>query len=232
MAKKQKIHLSDKDMSKLHDKGVLEKDEITITFTPSAASSTEDTPVESEIEELVDFDGSVLGSKVPLGYMNNKTISQRKTTDAVVPATRQGGEQGKGYFYKRYWGESVEEVGEHDMSKVLGMDADDDGVLDTDVMTAGEVKDRFKDEYDLDDFQERMDKSGVIGKGKSRKKRIFEDEDIMKMMEVILQSKDEPKDITTTSDDLLNKKVNQLKKYMDKHGYSMDDILGKLKGNE
>ena len=208
MAKKQKIHLSDKDMSKLHDKGVLEKDEITITFTPSAASSTEDTPVESEIEELVDFDGSVLGSKVPLGYMNNKTISQRKTTDAVVPATRQGGEQGKGYFYKRYWGESVEEVGEHDMSKVLGMDADDDGVLDTDVMTAGEVKDRFKDEYDLDDFQERMDKSGVIGKGKSRKKRIFEDEDIMKMMEVILQSKDEPKDITTTSDDLLNKKVN------------------------
>ena len=232
MAKKQKIHLSDKDMSKLHDKGVLEKDEITITFAPSVASSTEDDPVEGELEELVDFDGSVLGSKVPLGYMNNKTISQRKTTDAVVPATRQGGEQGKGYFYKRYWGESVEEVGEHDMSKVLGMDADDDGVLDTDVMTAGEVKDRFKDEYDLDDFQDRMDKSGVIGKGKSRKKRIFEDEDIMKMMEVILQSKDEPKDITSTSDDLLDRKLEQLKKYMDKQGYTMDDILDKLKGNE
>ena len=232
MAKKQKIHLSDKDMSKLHDKGVLEKDEITITFNPSAASSTEDDQVEGELEELVDFDGSVLGSKVPLGYMNNKTISQRKTTDAVVPATRQGGEQGKGYFYKRYWGESVEEVGEHDMSKVLGMDADDDGVLDTDVMTAGEVKDRFKDEYDLDDFQDRMDKSGVIGKGKSRKKRIFEDEDIMKMMEVILQSKDEPKDITSTSDDLLDRKLEQLKKYMDKQGYTMDDILDKLKGNE
>ena len=232
MAKKQKIHLSDKDMSNLHDKGVLEKDEITITFAPSVASSTEDDQVEGELEELVDFDGSVLGSKVPLGYMNNKTISQRKTTDAVVPATRQGGEQGKGYFYKRYWGESVEEVGEHDMSKVLGMDADDDGVLDTDVMTAGEVKDRFKDEYDLDDFQDRMDKSGVIGKGKSRKKRIFEDEDIMKMMEVILQSKDEPKDITSTSDDLLDRKLEQLKKYMDKQGYTMDDILDKLKGNE
>ena len=219
-------------MSNLHDKGVLEKDEITITFNPSDASSTEDDQVEGELEELVDFDGSVLGSKVPLGYMNNKTISQRKTTDAVVPATRQGGEQGKGYFYKRYWGESVEEVGEHDMSKVLGMDADDDGVLDTDVMTAGEVKDRFKNEYDLDDFQDRMDKSGVIGKGKSRKKRIFEDEDIMKMMEVILQSKDEPKDITSTSDDLLDRKIEQLKKYMDKQGYTMDDILDKLKGNE
>jgi len=216
---------------------MLEKDNITLVYTPDpelpeASSSTEDEPIEGELEELVDFDGSVLGSKVPLGYMNNKTISQRKTTDAVVPATRQGGEQGKGYFYKRYWGESVEEVGEHDMSKVLGMDADDDGVLDTDTMTAGEVKERFKDEYNLDDFEERMEKSGVVGKGKSRRKRIFEDEDIMKMMEVILQSKDEPKDITDTSDNLLNRKVLQLKKYMDKQGYSVEDIINKLKGDE
>ena len=54
----------------------------------------------------------------------------------------------------------------------------------------------------------------------------------MKMMEVILQSKDEPKDITSTSDDLLDRKIEQLKKYMDKQGYTMDDILDKLKGNE
>ena len=46
------------------------------------------------------------------------------------------------------------------------------------------------------------------------------------------EPKDEPKDITTTSDDLLDKKVEQLKKYMTKRGYSMDDILDKLKGNE
>ena len=149
MEKNEPIVLYKDDMEKLHSSGMLEKDDITLVYTPDpelpeASSSTEDEPVEGELEELVDFDGSVLGSKVPLGYMNNKTISQRKTTDAVVPATRQGGEQGKGYFYKRYWGESVEEVGEHDMSRVLGMDADDDGVLDTDTMTAGEVKERFK----------------------------------------------------------------------------------------
>jgi hypothetical protein len=242
MAEKQQVHLSDEDMKNLHDEGVLEKKEITITYAPNAASSAEDKPVETqegeeeELDELVDFDGSVLGSKVPLGYMNNKTISQRKTTDAVVPATRQGGEQGKGYFYKRYWGESVEEVGEHDMSKVLGMDADDDGVLDTDTMTAGEVKERFKDEYDLDDYEQRMEKSGVVGKGKSRRKRIFEDEDIMKMMEVILQSKDDPQEIkdkdADVSDDLLGRKIKQLKKYMDKHDYSLNDIIEKLKEDE
>jgi hypothetical protein len=237
MEKNEPIVLYKDDMEKLHSSGMLEKDDITLVYTPDpelpeASSSTEDEPVEGELEELVDFDGSVLGSKVPLGYMNNKTISQRKTTDAVVPATRQGGEQGKGYFYKRYWGESVEEVGEHDMSRVLGMDADDDGVLDTDTMTAGEVKERFKDEYNLDDFEDRMEKSGVVGKGKSRKKRIFEDEDIMKMMEVILQSKDDPKDITDTSDNLLDRKILQLKKYMDKQGYSVEDIINKLKGDE
>ena len=237
MEKNEPIVLYKDDMEKLHSSGMLEKDDITLVYTPDpelpeASSSTEDEPVEGELEELVDFDGSVLGSKVPLGYMNNKTISQRKTTDAVVSATRQGGEQGKGYFYKRYWGESVEEVGEHDMSIVLGMDADDDGVLDTDTMTAGEVKERFKDEYNLDDFEDRMEKSGVVGKGKSRKKRIFEDEDIMKMMEVILQSKDDPKDITDTSDNLLDRKILQLKKYMDKQGYSVEDIINKLKGDE
>ena len=237
MEKNEPIVLYKDDMEKLHSSGMLEKDDITLVYTPDpelpeASSSTEDEPVEGELEELVDFDGSVLGSKVPLGYMNNKTISQRKTTDAVVPATRQGGEQGKGYFYKRYWGESVEEVGEHDMSRVLCMDADDDGVLDTDTMTAGEVKERFKDEYNLDDFEDRMEKSGVVGKGKSRKKRIFEDEDIMKMMEVILQSKDDPKDITDTSDNLLDRKILQLKKYMDKQGYSVEDIINKLKGDE
>ena len=109
MEKNEPIVLYKDDMEKLHSSGMLEKDDITLVYTPDpelpeASSSTEDEPVEGELEELVDFDGSVLGSKVPLGYMNNKTISQRKTTDAVVPATRQGGEQGKGYGDKRYGG--------------------------------------------------------------------------------------------------------------------------------
>ena len=88
---------------------------------------------------------------------------------------------------------------------------------------------------ELDDYEDRMVRSGVMGKGKSRKKRIFEDEDIMKMMEVILQSKDDPQDIKDNddvSDDLLNKKVSQLKSYMDKHHYSLEDIIEKLKDNE
>ena len=51
-------------------------------------------------------------------------------------------------------------------------------------------------------------------------------------MEVILQSKDDPKDITDTSDNLLDRKILQLKKYMDKQGYSVEDIINKLKGDE
>ena len=238
MEKNEPIVLYKDDMEKLHSSGMLEKDDITLVYTPDpelpeASSSTEDEPVEGELEELVDFDGSVLGSKVPLGYMNNKTISQRKTTDAVVPATRQGGEQGKGYFYKRYWGESVEEVKEEDISGVLGIDSDEDGVVDTDLMSRDEVVDMFEKVYDMSEIEanERADKSGAI---KGNKKRIFEDEDIMNMLEVILNSKDEPKEIKDkeedeTDDSMLNRKIDQLKKYITSKGYSIEDVLKKLK---
>tara|TARA_B100000287_G_scaffold420211_1_gene459328 strand:- start:117 stop:815 length:699 start_codon:yes stop_codon:yes gene_type:complete len=232
MAKKQKLHITDDEMKKLHKNGTLEKEDITITFGTKDVSNDKNS-TESELEELVDFDGSVLGSKVPLGYMNNKTISQRKTTDAVVPATRQGGEQGKGYFYKRYWGESVEEVKEEDISGVLGIDSDEDGVVDTDLMSRDEVVDMFEKVYDMSEIEanERADKSGAI---KGNKKRIFEDEDIMNMLEVILNSKDEPKEIKDkeedeTDDSMLNRKIDQLKKYITSKGYSIEDVLKKLK---
>ena len=46
---------------------------------------------EEELEELVDYDGSIKGGKVPLGIYTNVTISGSKTLDATVPMARQGG---------------------------------------------------------------------------------------------------------------------------------------------
>ena len=75
MAEKQQVHLDDEDMENLHDKGILEKEKITISYEPTTDSSTEDKPVEiqdgeekeldeedsegteEELEELIDFDG-------------------------------------------------------------------------------------------------------------------------------------------------------------------------------
>ncbi len=189
---------------------------------------------EEELDELVDYDGSVLGGKTPLGYMNNKTVSSKKTTDAVVPATRQGGEQGRGYFYKRYWGESVERVGEEDMTKVLGMDSDGDDIIDTDTMSKNEIKSRYKKQYGFDDneAEDRTETSGAI---KGRKKRLFEDDEVMKMMEIILKSKDSDKEISEkneVSDEIFEKKLKSLKKYADRQGIPLKSIIEKLKDYE
>ena len=56
----------------------------------------------------------------------------------------------------------------------------------------------------------------------------------MNMLEVILNSKDEPKEIKDkeedeTDDSMLNRKIDQLKKYITSKGYSIEDVLKKLK---
>lgn len=189
---------------------------------------------EEELGELVDYDGSVLGGKTPLGYMNNKTISSKKTTDAVVPSTRQSGQQGRGYYFKRYWGESVERMGEEDMTKVLGMDSDGDDVIDTDTMSKNEVKSRYKKQYGFDnsEAEERTETSGAI---KGKKKRLFEDDEIIKMMEIILNKKDNDKEINEKNDindELLDKKIKLLKKYAERQGIPVKSVIEKLKGYE
>jgi len=194
-----------------------------------------ETDSEGELEELVDFDGSVLGNKVPLGYEMNQTMSAKKTTDAVVPATRQSGLQGRGYMYKRYWGESVEELGEMDMSDMLGAQDDDaevgeEGVpLQTDTMSKKEVVDMYQEKYGFeeDEAEDRADATGAI---EGDKKRLIEDEDILNMLEVILSKKENDNSIHSDEplkDDMLERKARHLKKYIDKKGYDMKEIMKK-----
>ena len=46
---------------------------------------------ESELEELVDYDGSIMTSKIPMGNQTNQTIGASKTSDDIVRATSQYG---------------------------------------------------------------------------------------------------------------------------------------------
>jgi hypothetical protein len=190
---------------------------------------------EEELDELIDFDGSVLGNKVPLGYEMNQTMSSKKTTDAVVPATTQSGLQGRGYMYKRYWGESVEELGEMDMSDMLGAQDDDadvgeEGVpLQTDTMSKKEVVDMYQKKYGFeeDEAEDRAEATGAID---GKKKRLIEDEDILNMLEVILSKKEKDNSIhsdETIKDEMLERKARHLKKYIDKQGYDMKEVMKK-----
>jgi hypothetical protein len=249
MATKKEIELTKDEMKLLHKGMPIDKDEVVITYdylidpalpSQSELEEKESEDTEEEIDELVDFDGSILGNKVPLGYNNNQTISQKKTTDAVVPATRQSGEQGKGYFYKRYWGESVESekpIKEIDMQDMLGVQNEkSDGLpLKTDRMDFEEIVDMYEKEYGFneDEAKDRAEASGAI-EGEEDLKRLNEraklkkiSEDRMrKMIEVILSKRSEDGEISSKEIDedeedinyFLDRKINQLKKLGDKEG--------------
>ena len=174
---------------------------------------------EEELEELVDYDGSIVGSKVPLGWENVKTMSATKTMDNTIPMSRQSGEQGRGYFFKRFWGESVEEIDEHDMTDVLGYD-------DTVYMDAGETKDRAESMGKTKSLDKKSDEGESF-------QRLVEDDDIIKMLEVILKKKDENTDIQDTEDleipKYIDKKLRLIQKYARNHGVNMKSIINRLK---
>jgi len=191
---------------------------------------------EEEIEELVDFDGSILGSKIPMGWENNKTISATKTMDQTVPMGRQGSRMsGYGTNFTRYWGESVEELGEEDMSPVLGAE-------ETQTMDAGGTIEYFMDELGMDK-EEAVERTEKLGKTKDLDKkgptkssnfqRLVEDEDVMKMLEIILNTKDEDSDIQKVDSGeippYIDKKLRLIQKYARNHGYDMKNIVNRLK---
>ena len=131
---------------------------------------------EEELEELVDYDGSIVGSKVPLGWENVKTMSATKTMDATVPMGRQSGLNGQySNALKRFWGESVEEIEEHDMSDVLGYD-------DTIYMDANETIEYFKTEHNMED-SEAEERAESMGKTKDLDKKGEESENFQRLVE-------------------------------------------------
>ena len=233
MAKKEPIILSKKDMDKLHKKGQVTIDDMLLVYNVDPESQTKKDS-EEELDELVDYDGSIVGSKVPLGWENVKTISATKTMDATVPMGRQSGSQGRGSYFRRYWGESVEEIGEHDMSDILGYD-------DTVYMDANETIEYFKKEHDMDEI-EAEERAESMGKTTSLDKksddgesfqRLVEDDDVLNMLEIILNKKDEDLEVqdnlSDNGDSMLGRKVRHLKKYARNRGYSLDKIVNMLK---
>lgn len=73
-----------------------------------------------EIDELVDFDGSLSNSKIPI---HDPKMSPRKTMDQTVFSVAQPGNPVM-RGYRVYWGESVQR--EEDMSKAFGWEETED----------------------------------------------------------------------------------------------------------
>ncbi len=199
----------------------------------------EEEGTEEEIEELVDYDGSIMSSKIPMGSTDNKTMSSKKTTDQVVPATRQSGTwSGAGHYFRRYWGESVEEVAEGDKSSILGYEETDQLPFDDAVEYYEEDLDMDKDEALERVERERGPKTLEKEKvdGSFTRQRITEKEKFKKlaedkardMIEVILSKRSSSGEITKEPVDIMDGKLKKLVDYY-KRDKSLDDLISKVR---
>ena len=193
------------------------------SYTPTGTTSGDTT--EEEVNELLDFDGSMQSSKIPPGTANVKTLSSKKTTDDVVKATRQAGTwTGAGHYFKRYYGESIEE---NDLSVTLGFDETQD-------MDAEETIEYFEKEHDMDTVEakdraegmgktEKLDKKGDNYQRLTEKEKLkkISEEKVRKMLEVILKSKsndgvfrEQDDDYGQTGEDLRKSELKMVKKFI------------------
>ena len=136
-----------------------------------------ETSEEGDVNELVDFDGTIQSSKIPVGTELNKTISPKKTTDDTIRMANQslsmmGTGGGSGTYFRRYYGESVEEA---DLSKTLGFDETQD-------MDAEETIEYFKDEHDMDGV-EAEERAESMGKTQNLDKKSDDDETYQRLTE-------------------------------------------------
>lgn len=144
---------------------------------------------EENIEEIVDFDGSIPTSKIPKD-VRAKSVTARKTSDAQVAATSQPPFQ-KGQYMKRYWGESEmdDSLG---YEETMGKNASYEEALEYFMNDLG---------FDESDAKERLEKMGYIPSSED-KVRIIETmtkKQIEEYVDTLLNQKSMPKDILDPS---------------------------------
>ena len=196
--------------------------------------SSDDEPVEQEVTELIDDDGTWLSS-------NNRIMDPAstgvgtKTTDQIVPAARNPRDPLLRGWYG-YYGEG--HVKEENMTKAFGW-------KDTKDMDAKETLDYFKDELGMDDekAEVRVDdefgksperdkkskfknKKGFIGRPILKEKEIDEDVLLNKEKEENNTEKGKLKDLINP---LLIRNIRSLKKMAKEHGVSIRDLMQMLK---
>jgi len=200
----------------------------------------EETEEAEELEELVDYDGSIKSGKIPDGSQTNATIGSKETTDSTVAATSQYGVwTSGGNFFKRYYGESIEEG---DMSKSLGYEETKD-------LDAVETIEYFEKELDMeeDEAEERAEdfgKTAHLDERGENYQRLTEKERLRKIseykardvIEVILSDKSDDGGITsseeggdiTSSESLLKKQISNLVRLAAANGLSVDELKDRI----
>lgn len=182
-------------------------------------------PEKEEIDELIDFDGTLNNSKIPI---HNPKLSPTKTMDQTVFATTQAGNPlTRGY--RIYYGESVQR--EEDMSKAFGYEETKDLPPDETIKVLADMG--------VEDPEGRAMEFGKDPKFDKKKKKgadmrilTLEREKMIKVLEDILTKKSKDTDVQSkeiNASKLLMKNLKTLKKMAEKEGLSNSDIMKLMK---
>lgn len=165
---------------------------------------------EEEIEEIIDYDGSISSSKIPKN-VRVKTTTAKKTSDQAEKATSQPPFQ-KGQYMKRYWGEA-------EMDDALGFD----DTMDKNLSYEEALK-HFMDELGFDevDAKERLEKMGYIPSSEDKirivEKGVYTKKTIEEYVDTLVKSKSAQNDVIepTTEEveyepnEIIQRKLNHL----------------------
>jgi hypothetical protein len=192
-----------------------------------------------EIDELVDEDGSLLGSRIP---NINQTLSPRKTTDQTVAMSRVTNDPlTRGY--RGYYGEgeesSEEVINEIDYSEAFGYEETKDMDFKNTVKTLKEmgVENAVERAKEFGKLPKAKKQHGELRQRLSEKDTIEEQQKQMmkKMVEDILtkKSKDSSDVIKNTGvSKILKKNLKSIKNIADKEGISINMLIKALKSSD
>ena len=207
---------------------------------------------EGELAEFVDADGTLLGSNIP---MLDQQMHPHKTLDQTVKMARAN----QWPYYKRYWGESIENniknlLDEVDQSESFGFEETED------VSTYDEADEIFKDELGVEDDMEREERVKRLGFDRNLDKQLknekkrgmcrncftkrrlseLEKEKMTDLIdEILVKKKKKTNDVVSKDDSedspvskILIRNIESIKKIADKEGISINKLIKHLKEGE
>jgi hypothetical protein len=195
--------------------------------------------LKKNLEELVDDDGTMMSSTVPI---LDPRLHPKKTMDQTVAAARITNDPiTRGY--RTYYGESVDELSEVDMSDAFGYEETKD-------MDGEDTYEYYTDELDMepDQAEERTLQQGKDPSGKKDKKSPYygdknflyrgtiseiQKQKMIKMVEdILMKKKSKDNELPKKDSDITNilkKNIKTLKKQADKEGISITELIKLLK---
>jgi hypothetical protein len=203
--------------------------------------------LKTDLEELVNSDGAMSNSKIPI---LDPKLHPKKTMDQTVAASRITNDPiSRGY--RSYYGESVEEIEEIDMSGAFGYEETED--MDGKDTFEYLVKDMG---MEPDDAKERTKQQGKDPSGnKDKKSKYYKDKNFItratlseiqkqkaiKMVEDLLTKKNSDnsevgKKVNADTIEelplLIRRNLKSLLNKVEKHGFSKEDIIKLIKKGE